>query len=168
MAHEMLQYATPLLRNPWRLVIDKRTDRAPNGTIGTAVGDSKPGINPSRLEIRMKNVRVIRNGVYRSAVMSDDLLALASTNPWAPSKTCCSPPGLSTERLAANKDEYQNQKQEYQQLHGHGICDGRLRKFGMNVERLQLSRHRAGEKVVQYLGKPQLFRHNLSFSLLAL
>jgi hypothetical protein len=32
---------------------------------------------------------------------------------------------------------------------------------------VQQSRDRAGKEMIQYLGKPQLFRHNPSFTLLA-
>ena len=58
------------------VVVHEGADRASQRNKGTAVGDSKPGINPIRLQIRMKKARVIRKGVKPLAVMSDNFLAL--------------------------------------------------------------------------------------------
>ena len=51
-----------LLRESLHVVTEERTDAQREGTTGTAVGDSKPGISPIKLQER-KEPRAIRNGV---------------------------------------------------------------------------------------------------------
>ena len=131
----------------------------PRGTMGTAVGDSKPGIRPIRLQIRMKRARVIRKAVKAELPWPMISWLWSSTKPWAPSKMCCRAPGLSTDSLERTMKNTSHQKQKYQELHRHRIRYRRLRILGLNVERSQQPRDRAGEEMVQKFGKPELFRH---------
>ena len=67
----------------------------------------------------------------------------------------------------AHQEKQRHQKQKHQKFHGHGVGDGGLGVLGMNMESLQQSRDRAGKEVVQDFGKPELFRHEVRFWLLA-
>src|SRR5271169_1116338 len=69
----------------------------PSGTDGVAVGDSNPGITPSRLQSRMKIKSVTRNGVKRSLWWPMISSLWFWMNPCSPSTTCCRPPGFSTD-----------------------------------------------------------------------
>ncbi len=113
----------------------------------------------------MKNARVIRKGVIAFTVVADNFLALSLDETVGAFKNVLQGARLVHRKPGAHQSKNRNQKEKYQKLHGHSIGDRGLGIFGMNMECLQQPGNRAGEEVVQYFGKPQLFRHESGFQL---
>ena len=108
-----------------------------------------------------------QEGSEALAVMSDNFLALTFDKTVSTFEDMLQGAGLVHREPRAHQEKQSHQKQKHQKLHGHGVGDGGLRVLGINMESLQQSRDRAGKEVVQDFGKPELFRHELRFWLLA-
>ena len=120
----------------------------PSGTIGTAVGDSNPGINPIRLQTRMKMKRREKRRV-RLAVMADDLVALVEHESFNAFENMLQCPGDSTESRERTSRKIISKKTENQELHSEGVRDRRRMHIGLNVKHPQQCGDRPGEQVIQ-------------------
>src|ERR1700746_3163125 len=97
-------------------------------------------------------------------MVADDVAALPQNEAVGTLKNVLQRSRVINRESRAKQCEQDDQERKYQKLHGHGIGDRGIRILRLNMERSQQPCHWAGEEVVQYFSKPELFGHRAAFS----